>query len=112
MTVSFVPFYEYHVSRNVSSRTFVTKDEFLTRKLQAVKALPRGSFLIKTPTSQALLLNAPFVAVRKLSAAVLARAKAQIFSADFYHSVPLDPEIKVITAPPKKLLKEPDKWRD
>jgi len=93
-------------NRHVSSRTFVTKDEYLTRKLIAVKSLPTGSFLIKTPRSHAVLISAPFVKLTKLSADLLARAKAKIFSAPYYHS----PELNVVNQSPPP--EEPEKWRD
>jgi len=60
-TTSRVPFYEYVKRRIVSSRTFETEQEFLTKCLQKVKALPRGHFLLKLPKRPAMFLCAPFV---------------------------------------------------
>ena len=56
-----VPFYEYKKSRVVSSRTFVTLPEFITRWLVRVKTLPKAHFAIKVPGRAALIVKAPFV---------------------------------------------------
>jgi len=61
MGVVSVPFYEYRKRRNVSSRTFETEQEFLTKCLQKAKAQPVGHFLLKLPKRPALFLRAPFV---------------------------------------------------
>ncbi len=59
--VARVPFYEYRKSRRVSSRTYETEQEFLTKCLQKAKAQPVGHFILKLPKRPALFLRAPFV---------------------------------------------------
>lgn len=60
-STSRVPHYEYLKHRVVSSRTFETEQEFLTKCLQKTKAQAVGHFLLKLPKRQALFLRAPFV---------------------------------------------------
>ena len=60
-STSRVPFYEYVKRRIVSSRTFETEQEFLTKCLQKVKALQVGHYLLKLPKRPVLFLRAPFV---------------------------------------------------
>jgi hypothetical protein len=61
MNVTKTPFYEYERRRNVSSRTFETEQEYLTKCLQRAKAQPVGHFLLKLPKRPARFVRAPFV---------------------------------------------------
>lgn len=99
---STVPFYEYKKSRIVSSRTFVSEAEFLTRELQKVKSQRTAAFVIKTPHSKALFLRGPFVGIRRLALPVLQAARRRIFGAAFYHAVVEVPSLPALrTANPQ-----------
>ena len=65
MNVTKVPFYEYEKRRNVSSRTFETEQEYLTKCLQRAKAQPVGHFLLKLPKSPAHLFAHPLSPILK-----------------------------------------------
>lgn len=78
---SLVPFYEYKKTETVTSRTFETEQEFLTKCLQKAKAQPVGHYLLKLPKRPALFIRGPFVHDPQITtarrAANLARVHAQ-----------------------------------
>ena len=75
---SIVPFFEYIKRWVVSSRTFQSLEEFLTVALQAVKAQPRGHFVIKVPGEKAVFVRARFIRKPWVSQAFCARALERI----------------------------------
>jgi hypothetical protein len=79
------PFYEYRKTRVVSSRTFLTKEEFLTLGLQRVRGQVQGDFVVKAPGHPAVFLRGPFVETPRIGAKLLGDALARIFLAPFYH---------------------------
>lgn len=81
---STVPFYEYRKRRVVSSRTFVSWEEFLLERMQELQRLPRGTFLVKGPEESGQLLRAPFVADRKPLRSQRIRAEAHIYAKPIY----------------------------
>jgi hypothetical protein len=92
-SISEAPFYEYIKRWIVSSRTFQTIDEFLTLALQAVKAQPKGHFVIKVPSRKALFVRACFVREPWIPNALRSRALERIQRS-------LGPERKVPAALP------------
>ena len=83
-SVTHTPFHEYKKRRIVSSRQFLNKDEQMTMFLQKIKSLPRGHFVIKTPTHKAAFLRAPFVRDPWVSERQLAAAMERIYQQPFY----------------------------
>lgn len=78
------PFHAYNKRRVVSSRTFLTEQEFLTLGLQKIKEQPRGHFLIKVPGKRAVFARAPFVREPRITARQLAAARERIFAQPYY----------------------------
>ena len=72
------PFHEYRKRRVVSSRTFWSEDEFLTKRVQEVLKLPQGCFVVKVPRKSAVLVRAPFVGAPRVGAALMASARARL----------------------------------
>lgn len=60
-TVTEVPFYEYKKRWRVSSREFLSLDEFLTTKLIKLKTQQLARFAIKTPEGKAVFFKAAWV---------------------------------------------------
>lgn len=60
-SVTQTPYTAYKKRRIVSSRTYLSQDEFLTLCLQKMKAQPRGHFVIKVPNHKAVFVRAHFV---------------------------------------------------
>jgi len=87
------PFYEYKKRRVVSSRTFLSEQEFLTLGLQRIKGQPRGHFVIKVPGKRAVFARAPFIKAPHLTARQLARARERIFAQPCYTKI-TDSEIE------------------
>jgi hypothetical protein len=81
------PFYAYQKRHVVSSRTFLTKEEFLTLGLQRIKGQPRGHFLIKVPGKRAVFVRAPFIKEPRITAQQLAQARERIFAQPYYTRV-------------------------
>lgn len=79
-----VPFYEYRKSRRVSSREFVSEEEFLTTHLQKIKAQPQAHFVLKTDGHPAIFCTAPFVGDPKISERRRDGALTQLFSKPMY----------------------------
>jgi len=82
------PHYEYQKSRNVSSRTFLSEQEFLTLGIQKIKAQPTGHFLIKVPTKPAVFVRAPWVTPPRITRGILNRAHQRIYEDHPYYSKP------------------------
>lgn len=83
-TVSQVPFHSYRKRRVVSSRTFLSEQEFLTLGLQRIKALPMGQCVVKTPSHRAVFLRLPLVRTPHVSSNLTEAARVRIFSQPFY----------------------------
>ena len=83
-SVTTAPFYAYRKRRNVTSREFLSKDDFLTLGLQKIKALPVGHFVVKVPGKRAVFARAPFIKESRITTKQLARAREQIFSQPYY----------------------------
>jgi hypothetical protein len=109
VTTSRAPFYEYKKTRRVSSRTFETEQEFLTKCIQRMKALPVGHFLLKLPQQKAIYVEAPFVAdpwiTERRKQANLARVLAQ----PCYEIARIEPARKPIELPP--IVAAPDPYQ-
>jgi hypothetical protein len=56
-----VPFYEYAKRRNMTSRTYVSTEEFLVKKEQLMRTLPKAHFVLKVGSSPAVVVRAPLV---------------------------------------------------
>jgi hypothetical protein len=105
MNVANVPFYEYKKRRNVSSRTFETEQEYLTKCLQRAKAQPVGHFLLKLPKRPARFIRAPFVADPKITERRKSANLARVYAQPCY----LDPAKAAEQAPPAPYqLAEPE----
>jgi hypothetical protein len=83
-TVTWQPSTRYEKRRIVSSRTFWTEQEVLTKYKQIVEQLPRQHFVVKVSTKPAVFVRAPDVEPVALSSTTRARARAAIFAAPFY----------------------------
>jgi hypothetical protein len=94
--VAIVPFYEYNKRRVVSSRTFVSQEEFLTARLQEIKAQPQAHFVLKTDGHPAIFCKAPFVGDPRISNRRRGEALARIFSEAFY--LPAPPPVRAAIA--------------
>ncbi len=80
------PFHEIHKRRVVSSRTFLSQEEFLTLGLQKIKAQKTGHFLLKVPTHPAVFVRAPWIDPPRLPAHILEQARQRIYSTQPYYS--------------------------
>jgi hypothetical protein len=60
-SVSLVPVYEYDKRRNVTGRTYVSREEYLTRQVIGMRTLPKRHYVLKVGTRPAVILEAPFV---------------------------------------------------
>lgn len=78
------PFYEYAKRRNVSSRTFLTKEEFLLLMLQRVKGLGRAQYVLKVPSHAPQFMRAPIVEAVRLAPRLLASGLARVFARPCY----------------------------
>jgi hypothetical protein len=83
-SVTTAPFYAYRKRRNVISREFLSKDDFLTLGLQKIKALPVGHFVVKVLGKQAVFAQVPFIKEPRITARQLAQARERIFSQECY----------------------------
>jgi hypothetical protein len=83
---TWVPFYEYRKRQVVTSRTFVTEEEFLTVALQKLHLQPKGHFALKVPGKRAAFLRAPRVIEPWLSERSRERALSYILSQPYYSS--------------------------
>lgn len=61
VTRTWVPMTHHIKRRVVSSRTFLTEQEFLTLKLQKAKGLPQACFALKVPGHRTHFLRGPYV---------------------------------------------------
>lgn len=70
--------------RVVSSRTFYSPEEFLTMKLQEIKELPDGHFIVKTPHHPAMIVRAPYVRTPRISARQRVQGLARVYGQPCY----------------------------
>src|SRR5262249_22805842 len=79
-----VPFYEYKKERRVSSRTFESEQEFLTKMLQKVKGQPQAHAFVKVPDKPGRFVRLPRVRTPWISASTRAAGHERVFSQPFY----------------------------
>lgn len=84
------PFMAYRTRRVVSSRTFLSMDEFLMLCVQKVKAQLKAHFVLKVPTKPAAFLRAPWVETPQITANTLKRALERIYDLNPFYSRPED----------------------
>jgi hypothetical protein len=78
-TRTWVPMTHHLKRRVVSSRTFLSLEEFLAMNLQEIKELPDGHFLLKAPHHPAVVLRAPFVRTPRVGARQRTEALARMY---------------------------------
>ena len=88
-SLSIAPFYEYLKRRNISSRTFISPEEFFMMAIQKIKGQPDAHFVVKVPNHSAIFCKAPFVSNPKISCASRAETMEKIFSQDIYSKTAL-----------------------
>jgi hypothetical protein len=95
------PFHEYQREDIVSSRTYLTPEEQTLLAVQAMKAIPKAHFLLKTPESSACFVQAPWVDEPWISKRTLAEKLERVYDQPYY--VRLDaPHDKQELAPPAR----------
>ncbi len=77
-SVSHQPFYEYRKRRVPSSRTFWTREEFLTEWVKTLRRLPQAHFVAKVPGKPAVAIRAAFVPTPRVSDRLLLEARARL----------------------------------
>ncbi|HEV8700947.1 MAG TPA: hypothetical protein VGV60_06710 [Candidatus Polarisedimenticolia bacterium] len=68
----------------VASRTFWTEAEYLTEQLKKIKGLPKAHFLLKTPSSPAVVVRAPYVPTPVIGKIRRQQALALVYAQPFY----------------------------
>jgi hypothetical protein len=96
---STAPFYEYKKTRRVSSRTFETEQEFLTRCIQKMKALPVGQFMLKLPQKPALFVQAPYVPDPWITERRKQANLTRVFAQPCYETAGIEPGRNLIDVP-------------
>lgn len=111
ITRTLTPFQAVRKRRNVSSRTFLSLEEFLVGCLQRTRAQTKGHCVIKVPTAPAVFLRLPYVKTPWISRAALAQARERIFSRPFYTRLvegepARRPQVEVLAPAPRYLITE------
>jgi len=82
--LSRVPFYEYKKHWRVSSRTFLTEQEFLTLQLQKIKAQPQAHCFVKVPGKRGRFVALPRITDPWISARTREAGLQRVFGQPFY----------------------------
>jgi hypothetical protein len=85
------PFHELLKRIKVSSREFLSLQEFLTTKLQRLKGLPRAHWAIKTIEGRAVFFKAAFVKSLDKGSDLLADFRKLVFKKSWYAEIPEKP---------------------
>ncbi len=83
-SISVQPFHAIKKRRVPSSRTFVNKDEFLTKCMQAVHQQPRGHCVAKVPGKPAVFIRVPVVDPPYVSLRLRTLARDKMLAAPCY----------------------------
>jgi hypothetical protein len=78
------PFYEYKKEYRVSSRTFVSEQEFLTGMFQKVQNLPQGHIFLKIPKKTGRFIALPWVRTPWISERSRKAGLEKVFAQPFY----------------------------
>jgi type IV secretory system conjugative DNA transfer VirD4/TraG family protein len=89
-SVASTPFYEYDKEYRVSSRTFVSEQEFLTRMLQKMKGQPKGHVFLKVPDKPCRFLRLPWVRTPWISERTRKAGMERVYSLPCYSHL-IDP---------------------
>jgi hypothetical protein len=85
---SIAPFYEYRKRRNVTSRTYVSFEEFIITQLQRLKGMLKTHFAIKIPHHSLVFLQAPYATPLALAPGRLEECFKKITSKPYYIDLP------------------------
>lgn len=104
--------------RVVSSRTYLSQDEFLTMELKRVKALPQAHFMLKTPNNPPHIVRGPWVKDPAIGVLQRERGLGRVYGRPYYAypeaiaieerarlSALIDdsePQIEIETLPPRR----------
>jgi len=78
------PFYEYEKEWRVSSRTFESEPEFLTKMLQKMMGQPRGHVFLKVPGKPGRFLRLPWVSTPWISEKTRKAGLERVYSLPIY----------------------------
>jgi hypothetical protein len=103
------PFHEYKKRRVVSSRTFLSQEEFFALKVQRLKQQRTAEFVLKRPTRPAQFVRAPRIQPPMLTDRRRQRGLARVFSAPYYTPRVVLPEAAAV---PATDLRPEDFWEE